>query len=85
VKKENVVKIEMDAVVNEYVLDALEAFPESNKPQYTREKAVTAALKALMDSSLMIHNYNATRGIDEFRATARLTRQWEQNFPRSPR
>jgi hypothetical protein len=78
--KENAMRIEMDAVINEYVLETLEAVPESREPPTTRERAVTVALKALMDSGLISHRYNATSGIDEFRATERLTRQWERDF-----
>ena len=74
-------KIELDAVVNEYLLEALEAVPESEKPPIARERAVTAVLKALMGSGLIRHHHNATRGIDEFRATQRLTLQWERDFP----
>jgi len=74
-------RIELDAVISEYVLDTLEAVPESEKPPIARERAVMAALKTLMNSELIRHRYNATRGIDEFRATRRLTLQWEQDFP----
>src|SRR3954447_4858896 len=74
-------RIEMDAVVNEYVLEAVEALLESNMASCAREKAVMAALKTLMDSGLTKHHYNAARGIDEFRATDDLTWQWERDFP----
>jgi hypothetical protein len=74
-------RIEMDAVVNEYVLHALEAVPEAKKPQCARERAVMIALKTLIDSGLINHRYNAENGIDEFRATDRLTRQWVREFP----
>ena len=77
-------RIEMDAVVNEYVLNALEVVPKSKEPRCSRERSVTVALRALMDSGLINHRYNAGNGIDEFRATERLTRQWEREFPALP-
>lgn len=78
---ESAVRIELDAVINEYVLETLEAVPESEKPPVARERAVTAVLKALMDSELVRHRYNSLRRIDEFRATQRLRMQWERDFP----
>jgi succinate dehydrogenase flavin-adding protein (antitoxin of CptAB toxin-antitoxin module) len=73
-------KIEMDAVVNEYVLQTLETMSELDKPPYTCKREVVTILKAMMNSNLINHRYNATRGIDEFRATRRLTWQWRRDF-----
>lgn len=74
-------KIELDAVVSEYVLDTLEAVFESDEPLANRERAVTAALKVLMEDGLIRHRYNETRGIDEFRAMRDLVLLWERDFP----
>jgi hypothetical protein len=74
-------KIELDAVISEYVLETLETISESEKPPIARERAVTAARKALMEVGLIRHSYNAGRSIDEFRATRGLTLQWERDFP----
>ena len=74
-------KIELDAVISEYVLETLETVSESDKPPIVRERAVTAALQALLEADLIRHRYNATRRIDEFRAAWDLTRRWELDFP----
>jgi hypothetical protein len=74
-------RIELDAVANEYLLETLEAVPESDKPPIARARAVTIALKALIDSGLLRHRYNAKRETDEFRSTQALILQWERDFP----
>jgi hypothetical protein len=74
-------RVELDAVINEYLLETLEAVPESEKPPIARERAVTIALKALINSGLIRHRYNAKRKIDEFRSTQALILQWERDFP----
>lgn len=74
-------KVEMDAVTNEYMLDALETVPEPNKPARSRERAVTVALKTLINSGLVTHRYDARKGVDEFRATERLIQRWTRDFP----
>jgi hypothetical protein len=70
---EDAMKIELDAVISEYVLEALETVSESEKPPIARARAVTVALKALMEAGLIRH--------DEFRAMQSLTLQWERGFP----
>jgi hypothetical protein len=78
---EDAMKIELDAVISEYVLEALETVSESEKPPIARARAVTVALKALMEAGLIRHRYSVTRSIDEFRAMQSLTLQWERGFP----
>jgi len=73
-------KIELDAVVNQYVLEALETISESRKPSSAREQAVTVALRVLLEAGLIRHRYNAARRIDEFRAMRSLTLRWERDF-----
>ena len=74
-------KIELDAVTNEYVLKALETILASEKPPVARDGTVAAALKALMEAGLIRHSYNASRGVDEFRSTRNLTLRWKRAFP----
>lgn len=74
-------QIELDAVVSEYVLDTLESVSEGEAPPADRERAVTVALKALIETGMTHHTYNERRGIDEFRATKSLLALWERDFP----
>jgi hypothetical protein len=66
-------------VVNEYVLQALETMPPSGMMR-AHERIVAVIIKNLMDSGLINHHFNKTRGIDEFRATLRLAQRWKRDF-----
>ena len=83
------IEIEMDAVMNEYVLQALgSAFDEPDsrlklKDQQVRakERAVIAILETMIASGSVRHRYNANRKVEEFRSSESLVRHWKRDFP----
>jgi hypothetical protein len=74
------INIEMDAVVNEYVLSVLEGTTRgrSTTVQY---RAAKTAFKTMIAAGLIRHRYDPRRRMEEFRATEALTQQWRKEFP----
>jgi hypothetical protein len=74
-------RVQLDAVVNEYVLDTLEEISEKNLAPYQRERAFIKIVEALIVDGLISHRYDPSRQTDEFHATRSLTRKWRRDFP----
>jgi hypothetical protein len=57
----------------------LKQFPRARR-RLPIERAVSVALKALIEAGMIGHTYNEKRGIDEFRAKKNLVLRWERDF-----
>ena len=78
------IKVEMDAVVKEYVENARFAiFPAQRrclnyptKASSSKKGVLMSVLRGMVVSGAATHNYDAYRKTDEFHSTERLIRNW---------
>ena len=82
-------RIEMDAIVREYVVRVLASILYGPQASVTfddendclQERAVMCVLEGMVASGAAEHKYDVTRNLDEFNSTDRLVRNWGWAFP----
>jgi hypothetical protein len=82
-------KIELDAAVHEFMLRMLASIlfgPQAcvksdDENERVQELAFMRVLEAMVASGDADHKYDKVRGVDEFKSTDRLIRNWSWVFP----
>jgi hypothetical protein len=84
--EKKMVRVELDAVVNEYAFRMISAvFPDSKKlfglKDRKKDRILMTTLETMVASGVATHRYVVKREVDEFLCTKRLIRHWGWFFP----